>query len=960
MRAKHGPWVTRLASLLVMVFLLGFGIRLGAQQELIQEINIIGNRRIPADTVRSKIFTHAGDVYDQAALERDFSSLWNAGYFEDIRFEREQGPKGWIINIYVKEKPTVREINYLGLNSVTQSDVLDRFKDRKVGLTVENQYDPTKIKKAEVTLKELLAEHGRQFATVRTEVRQIPPAAVGVTFVIKEGPKVKVGKIKFEGNKNVNSRYLRAAMKNLKPIGIPHSIILEQIFSRTYDATKLSEDAERVRDALQQKGYFKAIVQDPKTSIHDSKGFHVPFIQKGGGKEVDITMPIEEGDRYRLKEVKFSGNKAVTNTEILRRQIPMKDGEVFNVELMRKGIKNLRDLYGHLGYINFTPVPDTEIDEEHKMVIVKFDLDEGKQFYVRRIEFQGNTTTRDKVIRRELALEEGHVYDSKLWEFSLLRLNQLGYFESLKPEKDTKVEQNNQEATVDLTLKVREKGKNSIGLTGGVSGLAGSFVGINYTTNNFLGLGETLSVSANIGNLERNLTFGFTQPYAFDRPLQLGFTVYTRSFNYNQAKQANLLAGQVLNLPQSVLNTLQNFTQSSAGFTTSASYPLKHSFRRIGITYGYDRSSLTVFSQASQEYFQALAFRGLSGPTALQGIVTSKVVPSLTYSSIDSPIRPTRGSSYFFGAELAGFGGNVKSVKPIVEYKRFAPMKGLHPNKEGHQVLGFRVQGSFITGFGGLVAPPFERFYLGGDQDLRGFDIRSVSPVAFIATTGNVNVTNPDGSLVPPNPANPLQGSLPSCPRVWCVPIPIQSIVFPGGDTSFVSNLEYRIPLIGPVNLAPFADFGMVFAARSSQLGISNTALNQLNNNTFGCALLDPTFTCIPTPLAPGTVFKQELQMVPGTNYVPRMSTGLEVQVMMPVINAPFRVYWAYNPLIMNTTTSTCNLGGSSASCLVTRSMFPPGAAGDFTYQQTVRNDFPNYLLKEPRKTFRFTVSTTF
>lgn len=922
----------------------------GSQQELIQDIQIHGNRRIPADTIRSRIFTHAGDVYDPAALERDFNSLWNAGYFEDIRFEREQGTKGWIIHLYVKEKPTIREINYLGLNSVTQSDVLDRFKERKVGLTVENQYDPTKIKKAEVTLKELLAEHGRQFATIRTEVRQIPPAAVGVTFIVKEGPKVKVGKIKFEGNKNVSSRYLRSAMKNLKPLGIPHSIILENLWSRTYDATKLSEDAERVRDAYQQKGYFKALVQDPKTSIRDSHGFHLPLIQKGGGKAVDITLPIEEGERYRLKEVKFSGNKAITNIAALRAQIPMKDGDIFNVELMRKGIKNLRDAYGALGYINFTPVPDTEIDDEHKTVTVKFDLDEGKQFFVRRIEFQGNNTTRDKVIRRELALEEGQVYNSKLWEFSLLRLNQLGYFEPLKPEQDSETKQNNQEGTVDITLKVKEKGKNSIGLTGGVSGLAGSFIGINYQTNNFLGLGETLTVSANIGNLERNLMFGFTEPYMFDRPLQLGFTVYTRRFNYNQAQQANILSGQALNLPQSVLNTLQNFTQSSTGFTASASYPLRHSLKRIGITYGYDTSSLTVFSQASQQYFETLAFRGLSGPNALHGVVTSKIVPSLTYSTINSPIRPTSGQSYFFGGEIAGIGGNVKAVRPIAEYKRFTSMKGLHPSKEGHQVLGFRVQGSFLTGYGGLVAPPFERFYMGGDQDLRGFDIRSVSPVAFLVTTGSIILANPDGTQVPINPANPRQGS-------WTVPIPIQSIVFPGGDSQIVSNLEYRIPLVGPVNLAPFVDFGMNFSARSSQLRISDSAFAQLNSGGFGCPSLQsvsspPYLICI-NNIAPGTVpFKQELQMVPGTNYVPRMSTGLEVQVMMPVINAPFRVYWAYNPLILNTNAPTPSL--------VTRDMFPPGAAGDYTYQQTLGTFFPNYRLKEPRKTFRFTVSTTF
>ena len=924
----------------------------GAQQELIQDVIIYGNRRIPADTIRSKIFTHAGDVYEQAALERDFSSLWNTGYFEDIRFEREQGPKGWIINIYVKEKPTIREINYLGLSSVSTSDVLDRFKERKVGLTVENQYDPTKVKKAEVTLKELLSEHGRQFATIRTEIRPIPPAAVGVTFVVKEGPKVKVGKIKFEGNKTVSSRYLRSAMKNLKPIGVPHSIILENLISRTYDATKLSEDAERVRDALQQKGYFKALVQDPKTNIHDTHGFHLPFTKHHEGKSVDITLPIEEGDRYRLKEVTFSGNKAVTNVAALRAAIPMKDGEIFNTELMRKGIKNLRDLYGAAGYINFTPVPDTAIDEEHKTVTVKFDLDEGKQFSVRRIEFTGNTTTRDKVIRRELVLQEGQVYNAKLWDFSLLRLNQLGYFEPLKNEQDTDTKQNAQDGTVDITLKVREKGKNSIGLTGGLSGLAGTFIGLNYQTNNFLGLGETLSVGANIGNLERSIQFGFTEPYVFDRPLQLGFTVYSRRFNYNQAKQANILAGQALSLPQNVLNTLQNFTQSSTGFTASASYPLHRSLKRLGITYGYDSSSLTTFSQASQVYFEQLAFRGLSGPNALQGIITSKVVPSFSYSTINNPIRPTSGQSYFFGGEIAGLGGNVKTVRPIAEYKRFISMKGFHPNREGHQVLGFRVQGTFLTGYEGLAAPPFERFYLGGDQDLRGFDIRSVSPVAFVITTASVVLTNPDGSVVPINPANPRAGA-------WTVPIPIRSIVFPGGDGSWVSNLEYRIPLVGPVNLAPFVDTGMVFAARSSQLRIADSELQVLNNTGFGCPSLmpipvSPGYQCI-NNIAPGQFsppFSKDLQIVPGTNYVPRMSTGLELQVMMPVINAPFRIYWAYNPLVLDTEAPTPSL--------VTRNMFPPGAAGDYTYAQTLRDFFPNYLLREPRRTFRFTVSTTF
>src|SRR5271169_5915437 len=182
-----GRWLTGLVLTIFLLCSLGAG-----QQDVITEIVIHGNRRIPAETVRSRIFSRVGDVYDQAAIERDFNSLWNTGYFEDIRFEREQSPKGWRLHIYVKERPTIREIDYVGLSSVSKSDVLDRFKDAKVPISPESQYDPTKVKKAEVTIKGLLAEHGRQFATVRTEVRQIPPAAVGITFVIKEGPKVKV------------------------------------------------------------------------------------------------------------------------------------------------------------------------------------------------------------------------------------------------------------------------------------------------------------------------------------------------------------------------------------------------------------------------------------------------------------------------------------------------------------------------------------------------------------------------------------------------------------------------------------------------------------------------------------------------------------------------------------------------------------------------------------------------
>jgi outer membrane protein insertion porin family len=922
----------------VWVFLLcSFGI---SQQDLITGIEVHGNRRIPAETVRARIFTRAGDVFDPAGLERDFNSLWNTGYFEDIRFEREQTAKGWILHVYVKERPNIRDISYIGMSSVTTSDVLEAFKQAKVSLSPESQYDPTKVKRAEVVIKELLAQHGRQYATVRSEVRPIPPSAVGLTFVIKEGPKVKVGKIHFEGNKHLSSRVLRHAMKNLRPIGIPRSIFLEGLFAKTYDATKLDEDAERVRSEYQNRGYYKVIVQDPKVDIKDTghKGFHVPLIQHGPGKSADITIPLEEGDRYRLGAITFKNNKAVSNLKLLRAQFPIKDGDYFSREKIAKGLENLRKAYGTLGYINFTSVPSPTFDEDKKVINLDIDIDEGKQFFVRRIEFQGNTTTRDKVIRREIGLEEGQQYNQQLWEFSILRLNQLGYFDQIKPDDPNVTERhiNDKDGTVDLTLKLKEKGKNSIGLSGGVSGLAGSFIGINYSTNNFLGLGETLTVQVDLGSRQRDLLFGFTEPYMFDRPLQLGFTVYTRKFNYNQIREASIATGQQLNVSNAILQNLQNYTQNSDGFSLSLSYPLRRSLKRVGITYSYDRSSLTALSNASQQLFTNLAFRGFSGPNSLEGIVTSKIFPSYSYSTLDSSYQPRSGHSLFLGGEFAGLGGTVQTIRPIVQYKRAFPMQ-----KHRNAVL-LNLQGSFITGWGGVVAPPFERFYMGGENDLRGFDIRTVSPVAFLPDRASIPLRNPDGSIVPLDPNNPRRGA-------YTIPIPAERIVFPGGDASLTSNLEYRITIAGPVTLAPFVDFGMNPIIRKSQLRINSGQLQDLNNTRFGCPALDVALNCIGQQTHE---FTDVLSPVSSTNWIPRMSTGLELQVLLPVLNAPFRIYYAFNPLRLDTT--------AQSPVPITRSMFPDGGQGDYTHNLAVTSFAPKFDLKEPRKTFRFTVGTTF
>ena len=927
-----------------VLVLLGMAtLTLAQQPDVIVEIVIHGNRGVPAETIRAHIFTHPGDIYDPAAIERDFNSLWNTNYFEDIRFEREATPKGWRLHIYVKERPRIKEISYVGINAISKSDILDRFRQAKVGISPESQYDPTKVKRAEVVIKQLLAEHGRQFATIRTEIRPIPPASVGVTFVVREGPKVKVGKIKFEGNKHVKNRELRHAMHFLRPIGVPHSIFLENLFAKTYDATKLDEDMELVREAMQNRGYFKAVVAEPKTNIRDTghSGFHIPLLQHGPGKAIDITVPIEEGDRYRLASITFKNNKAFNNTKALRSVFPMKDGDIFDRSKIAKGLENLKNAYGTQGYINFTSIPTPTFDEQKKTVSFDIDVDEGKQFSVRRIEFQGNTTTRDKVIRRELVLEEGQVYNEQYWKLSLQRLNQLGFFEQIKPEDPNVTERHldEKEGLVDLTLKIHERGKNQIGLSGGVSGLAGSFIGLSYTTNNFLGQGETLTVQANIGSLQRDIMFGFTEPYLFDRPLTAGFTVYGRKLIYDQARQSALITGQILNVSQAQLQSLQNYTQSSKGFSVTTSYPLHRSFKRVGATYSYDVSSLIALTDASKQLFNYLAFSGISGPSALNGIVTSKILLNYSKNSLDAALYPHSGTEYFLGAEISGLGGTVRTVRPIVEYKHHIPLQN-HRN-----TIGFHAQASYLSGFGGLVAPPFQRFYMGGENDLRGFDTRSVSPVAFLPSSTTIQLRNPDGSIVPKNPNLPV-----SSLNSYNINIPVEQITFPGGDLSLVTNAEYRITIAGPVAIAPFVDFGFDPILRRSQLRINNGQFNQINNTVFGCPAIDPfSQNCVGGQTFQ---FNQNLSPLGSSNWQPRASTGIELQVFLPVVNAPFRIYWAYNPLRLN--------DQAQSPIPVTASMFPDTDAGRYTYQLAQQVFSPRYQLREPRKTFRFTVGTTF
>ena len=915
------------------------------QSTVVEKIQFVGNRRIRSDTLKARIFTREGDAYSEETLRRDFQALWNTQFFEDVRLEVEDSrdrPNAKVIVFEVKERPVIRRIEYKGAKSVTESEILERFKERKVGLTVESQFDPTRVKKAEVVLRELLGERGRQFAAVKPTYERIAASnAVKLIFNIEEGPKVKVGKITIQGNTAFSSRRIIRAMRHSRPYGIPLKITNIPVFSKTYDRLKLAEDLEvGIRGLYQDNGYFKVLVKDPIVETKDvKKGLPLPapLIGRKKGKNTNITIPIEEGVRYRMGKLRIRNadpDKGLSLKEdLLPKLFALKEGDIFAVDKVRKALKDYGKIYGEYGFIDFTATPITDVDEEKKVVNLTLEFDEQKQFWVRRIEFAGNVTTRDKVIRREVLLDEGNVFNNRLWELSILRLNQLDYFEPIKPDH-AEIKRNLKEGSVDITLKVKEKGKQSIGLTGGVSGIAGSFVGLSYQTNNFLGLGETLTFSAEFGDRQRNFLFGFTEPYLFDRPISTGFTVFSSRFSFNQSRETSLLVGQRIQLDP---NTTQNYNQNSKGFTVFASYPLRRfSFTRVGLTYALTNTNIDAFSAASRQLFEVVQFRSFAGPSALRGIRSSRITPTLTYNTVNNPINPTGGKSFFLSTGIEGgpLGGNVNAITTVFEGKYFRSV-----NKR-RNVVGLRLMTAFATGFSGKAVPPFNRFYLGGEDTVRGFDIRTITPIAFIpvVTTQSILYQVPD-QFEFGNPAV----------RVLTVPVLQYTYTFPGGDTQAVGNVEYRIPIVGPVSMALFFDVGLNGILRRSQLQLDPLGLQQLQTQFAGAtgnATIQPT-----------------LGLAPGSNFRPRTSTGIEFVVQLPIVNAPFRLYYAYN---LNRYRQLISAPpGARPPNESIRLLLPPGVPGllesvilpqlDATVNNPQRLNF-----FEPLKTFRFTVSRTF
>ena len=830
--------------------------RVGAQQpqpRVVEEVDVQGNRRLRKDDLIYYIQTRPGDTYNPAQVERDLQTLLSLNFFDKVetRVAIEDAPRGGVrVTFYVKELPIIRDIQFEGLKSVPESDVLKTFRERRVGVSKETIYDPVKVRSAIRVLKELLAAKGHPNATVAEGREDVSATSVAVTFQVTEGPRVRVAEIQFEGSKVFKSGKLRDQMKYVKEAGLISRIKELDILDRE----KLEFDLHKVDNYMRSKGYLQARHGEPKiTGLGPRRtGFPIlplPFISSVD-ETLKITVPISDGKLYRLGDIKIEGNSIFSEAAI-KAIIGLQKGEVANGEALSKALyENLKKYYGQQGFIQYTAeVTPTFKDNPQKpdegVADFQVTIDEGKQFTLRRLEFTGNTFTRDNVLRREVLINEGDIYNQGLFEYSVTRLNQLGYFNPIEKDKDADFRTNEEEGLVDVTVKVSEKGRQQISFNGGISGIGGSFFGLEYSTNNLFGRGEVLSLNLAAGNRQRSFQFSFTEPYIRNRPITAGFTVFAYSQKFfgegtflsnNTAAQQGLL-GSSLDFFNT--NAANLFTRNSIGASVFASAPLSEFYRkrpftqfsRVGLSYQLAQSSVKdpeVNASGTTDQFIPVIYRQPK-------IITSRATATFIYDTRNASIDPTAGRSLSMSVGLAGLGGDVRTYQPTLEFTQFIKVR--NKRSDNPHVFGFRIlagtTGSFATSNKVRNAnslafvdgvPIYERFFLGDEFTIRGYNVRSISPITpldtYITSRNVVVATSPSGTAVPvPGLSQSLAsiGTFTGSTGSNIAALP-RAYTATGADTQVLGNFEYRIPIFGrSVSGAFFVDVGSAFNLRSKR-----------------------------------------------------------------------------------------------------------------------------------------------
>ncbi len=791
------PLATALGLSLALT--LGSPMRAGAQSAppaaerpvIVERVEVRGNQYIAKDTLLYYVSTKVGSIYDEEVIKADFRRLWDAGFLENMSVEESDTPSGNKALLFtVNERKRVQIVDFRGSKALTKTTIEDKLKEKEATLRLDSFYDPTKARRAEDIIREMLKEKGRLFGTVKHEAKTIGGSGEQVTFTIDDGPKTKIKSIQFENNTVYSDGRLRGEMKKLKQSGFWNLSWLSG--KATYNEEKWGSDQELLRDHYLNAGYVTASIGEPKLTYVDGKS---GLFRKKPVKFMIVEIPISEGDPYTVGAVKFEGMKLFKEEAVLP-IFKFYEGEIYSEKKIKKGFEKLREAYGAQGYFQYTGFTKRTPNHDKKTVDLVLDINEDKQYFVGKINFAGNESTRDKVIRREVYLTEGDVFNTELLKLSIRRINQLGYFKPIEKAPELGPSQM-AEDKIDVTLRVEEQNRNQFTFGGGVSGLEGTFLNASFQTSNFLGQGETFQVSAQTGKRTKNYQFAVTEPYLFDRPITAGFDIYKRKIIYQSFTTGNVFGYQ----------------DERKGISVTAGFPVGR-FSRFFLNYAFevvniseatltdaDRVNFNTQPTLDSSYFEGFGKRN-----------ESRLSPSLVYNTVDNPFTPRRGMKLTASGQITGgpLGGTLNYLRPDLEAIFYIP----HLKKT---TLGIRAQVAMIRPFGdtsviepvtGRATLPFYlQFYLGGEQQIRGYNVRAVGP------------------------RDPVTASL------------------VGGTKFALFNAEYYFDVFGPVRALLFFDAGQAYLA------------NQ--NITFRNAAI---------------------------------STGAEVRFIMPVLNVPFRLIYAFNP----------------------------------------------------------------
>ena len=665
--------------------------------QTVERFEAVGNTSVASDTIRVYLGIQPGEPFVPESIQRNFVNLWQTGLFDDIRVESERGDTGVVVRVIVKERPRIGAVEFRGNKELTTAKINEALERDKIDIHVGSTIEQTLIRRAAEAIRRTYTEGGFEGVQVDAITEDLSlPNEKRIVFVVNEGIKAKVARIEFVGNERFSDGKLRSVMKDVKR----HNIITWVRKKNLYIPSKLDEDLERIKNYYQDHGYQDVAFGDPQI--------------KTVKKRVQITIPVNEGDIHKFGKVSVEGNKVFTADQIIGNW-PLKEGETLARKPIQTRVDAFSEAYRMRGFI-YAYVDADYVDRGDNVVDVNLRVFEGDQFTLGRLEFEGNTTTKDKVLRREIFLEEGQIMDMETFKQSIYKLGQLGYFK-ITDNPDFRV--NPETKTVDITVKGIEEGKNDIQFGGGYSEGGGFFVQAQFSTRNFLGEGENFGLSYQRGRRTNFFSISYADPWFMDTPNSLGVSVYNR---------------------ETILPAAFGYEQRGQGGTVAYGYRLGR-FDNISLLYGFDKSHYR-YSTAEQPDPQGNIPIGII--TNLD-FTTSVVVPSYRYDSRDNPFDTTRGTRFSFSVSYAGgpLGGTINMLKPQLGFTKFVRMSrrsSISANVEGGYIVPFNencahTYNELTRDVTNLCVPTSDRFLVGGEFSVRGFEYGTLGPFETFPNT---------------------------------------------------------------------------------------------------------------------------------------------------------------------------------------------------------------------------------